>query len=442
MAVAVGRQRLRPLPRWPLLALYVAFPLWWLLGLGALIWPVLALPMLGALLFRGRIRVPSGFGIWLGFLVWMLGSGIQLDAASRVIGWSYRASLYLSATIVFLYVFNTPRERLPARTLTMALTWFWAFVVIGGYLGVLFPNGSFSTPVEQLLPGSLLSNSFVADLVHPSFAQTAASHLGVAARPQAPFTYTNEWGANFALLIPMVFAAMSQARTNGGRVLVGLLVPVGLVPAALSLNRGLFLSLGAGLLYAALRYAIRGRVKALIGITILLVAAGAVFAVLPIQQLLQERIANSATNQTRASLYGEVLNRVDQSPLLGYGAPRPSEESAGAPSAGTQGQLWMVLFSHGYPGAALFVAWYVWAVWRTRRALTPVWFWSHVTVFIGLMQLPYYGVLPAQIHTIMLATAMALREEDAYVRRQARVSARATTPSPTETENETEAQPA
>jgi hypothetical protein len=42
----------------------------------------------------------------------------------------------------------------------------------------------------------------------------------------------------------------------------------------------------------------------------------------------------------------------------------------------------------------------------------------------------------------MLATAMALREEDAYVRRQARVSARATTPSPTDTENETEAQPA
>jgi hypothetical protein len=439
MAVAVGRQRLRPLPRWPLLALYVAFPLWWILGLGALIWPILALPMLAALVIRGRVRVPSGFGIWFGFLVWMLGSGIQLDSASRVIGWSYRAALYFSATIVFLYVFNTPRERLPARTLTMALTGFWAFVVVGGYLGILFPHGSFTTPVEHLMPGGLLANSFVSDLVHPSFAQTAASNLGVAARPQAPFTYTNEWGANFALLIPMVFASMAQARTHGGRILLGILVPVGLVPAALSLNRGLFLSLGAGLLYAALRYAIRGKVKALIGITILLVVAGGVFAVLPIQQLLSERIANSATNQTRASLYSEVLVRVEQSPLLGYGAPRPSEEGAGAPSVGTQGQLWMVLFSHGFPGAALFVAWYVWAVWRTRKGLSPVWFWSHVTVFIGLVQLPYYGALPSQIHTIMLATAMALREEDAFVRRQARASAgaRASVPST----NETEAQP-
>jgi hypothetical protein len=438
MTVAVGRERLRPLPRWPLVALYVAFPLWWVLGLGALIWPILALPMLAALVVRGRIRVPSGFGIWFAFLVWMLGSGIQLDAASRVIGWSYRAALYFSATIVFLYVFNTPRERLPARTLTMALTVFWAFVVVGGYLGILFPNGSFTTPVEHLMPGGILSNSFVSDLVHPSFAQTAGANLGVAARPQAPFTYTNEWGANFALLIPMVFAAMSQARTHGGRMLLGIMVPIGLVPAALSLNRGLFLSLGAGLLYAALRYAIRGKVKALIGITLLLVVAGGVFAVLPVQQLLQERVANSATNQTRASLYSEVLHRVEQSPLLGYGAPRPSEGGSGAPSVGTQGQLWMVLFSHGFPGAALFVGWYVWAVWRTRKALTPVWFWAHVTVFIGLVQLPYYGALPSQLHTIMLATAMALREEDGLARRQARASARASLPSTTETE----AQPA
>jgi hypothetical protein len=99
----------------------------------------------------------------------------------------------------------------------------------------------------------------------------------------------------------------------------------------------------------------------------------------------------------------------------------------------------MVLFSHGYPGAALFVAWYVWAVWRTRKGLTPVWFWSHVTVFIGLVQLPYYGALPSQIHTIMLATAMALREEDAFAQRKARASARASV-APTTTE--TEAQPA
>jgi O-antigen ligase len=297
------------------------------------------------------------------------------------------------------------------------LTAFWVFVVVGGYLGMAFPQGSFATVGEHFMPRDLLANDFVRAMVHQSLAQTAGASLGVAPRPQAPFTYTNEWGGNFALLVPMVFAALSEVRSAGGKLLIALLLPVGFVPAALSLNRGLFLSLGAGLVYAALRYAFRGRVKALIGVTIVVAIAGAVFAVLPVKQLLAERVANSATNQTRMALYGEVVHRVEASPLLGFGAPRPSDEGVGAPSAGTQGQLWMVLFSHGIPGAALFVGWCLWAVWRTRKALTPPWFWAHVTVFIALVQLPYYALLPAQLHTVMIATAMALREQEALAAR-------------------------
>ncbi len=380
---------MRPLPRWPLLALYLGFPVWWLLGLGPFIWPVLAVPMLGALVLRGRIRFPAGFGLWFGFLVWMLGSGIELDSSARVLGWAYRASLYLSATVVFLYVYNSPRDRLPPRTISFVLTGFWAFVVIGGYLGLAFPHGSFGTPVEHFMPQSLLANGFVQAMVHPAFAQTAGASLGVAPRPQAP---------------------------------------------ALSLNRGLFLSLGAGLVYAALRYAIRGRVKAMIGITVVVAVAGAVFAVLPVKQLLTERLTNSSTNQTRASLYAEARDRVAASPLLGYGAPRPSEVGGTSPAVGTQGQLWMVLFSHGIPGAALFVGFYLWAVWRTRRALTPPWFWAHVTLVIGLVQLPIYGMLPAELSTVMVAIAMALREEEALARRPAPARRRSTAPSTVETQ--------
>lgn len=418
---------MRLLPRWPLFALYLAFPVWWVLGLGALIWPVLALPMLAALVVRGRVRVPAGFGLWLGFLVWMLASAIELDSGPRVLGFVYRASLYLSATVVFLYLYNAPRERLPARTLSYVLTGFWVFVVIGGYLGLAFPQGSFGTPVEHFIPENLLANGLVSALVHPAFAQTAGAGLGVAPRPQAPFAYTNEWGGNFALLVPMVLTAISQARSGAGRTLLALALPVGLVPAALSLNRGLFLSLGAGLVYAALRYAIRGRVKALIGVTVVVAIAGAVLAVLPIRQLLDQRLTHSSTNETRASLYAEARDRVAASPLLGYGAPRPSDVANSGAAAGTQGQFWMVLFSHGIPGAALFMGFWVWALWRTRKALTPPSFWGHVTVVIALFQLPFYGLLPAELYTVMLALAMALREEEALARRRVPARGRATT---------------
>jgi hypothetical protein len=80
------------------------------------------------------------------------------------------------------------------------------------------------------------------------------------------------------------------------------------------------------------------------------------------------------------------------------------------------------------------MAFYLWAVWRTRGALTAPWFWAHVTVVIGLVQIPIYGMLPAQLCTVMVAIAMALREEEALARRRAPTRGRATAPSTAETQ--------
>jgi polysaccharide biosynthesis protein PslJ len=411
-ATATSRQAAaRALPRWPVQALFLAFPLWWVLGLGAFIWSILALPMAFALAVRGRVRVPRGFVIWLLFLIWMLGSGIKVDTGIRAVGWAYRASLYLAATVFLLYLYNASRESLSVRRMTLILAGFWAFIVVGGYLGLFFPHANFSTPVEGAMPASLLTNSYVQNLVHPSFAQLTSA-VGAAPRPQAPFTYTNEWGAAYALLIPMVLIAIGRLSRGPLRAGLLLLLPISLVPAMLTLNRGLYLSLGAGLLYAGLRFALRGRVKALIGVFVLLCVAGVVTAILPVQQLLQERVSSTNSNRTRLSVYEQAVVGVSRSPLLGYGAPRPAEEGPGAPAVGTQGQFWMVLFSHGIPGATLFVGWYFASLWHSRKALTTPWLWAHVVLFIGVIQLPFYGQLPEQLFVLMAAVALASRERD------------------------------
>ena len=62
-----------------MLALFGGFPIWWALGLSAVICILFAVPMLVWLLARGRVRVPKGFGLWLAFLFWMLLSATQLD---------------------------------------------------------------------------------------------------------------------------------------------------------------------------------------------------------------------------------------------------------------------------------------------------------------------------------------------------------------------------
>jgi polysaccharide biosynthesis protein PslJ len=403
-------RRLAALPSWPVLALFVAFPLWWALGLSSFICPILATPMALALAVRGRIQVPRGFGIWLLFLFWMAASVLKVDDTNRLIGWTFRAVVYLSVTVLFLFVYNTPRQRLPIRRVALVMTTFWVVVVAGGYLGILFPEGGFHTVAEDLMPGGLLANSFVRDLVHVEFAQRADPTRGLATRPQAPFVYTNVWGSNFALLLPFVFIALPRLRRRLPQLLLLLVLVASLVPAFLSLNRGLWLSLGVGLVYAALRYALRGRVRAVAALLLLLGVALSLAVALPVQQLLRE--SKNETTSTRLALYQETIRKAQASPLLGYGAPRPSEEDirGSTPSVGTQGQLWMVLFSHGIPGLAFFLGWYVWVLWRSANAPTGAQLWLHVIVLIAIVQLPFYGMLPTGLPVFMVAAAVVMRE--------------------------------
>jgi hypothetical protein len=405
---------LRQLRGWPVYLLFAGFPLWWVLGLGALIWPILAVPMLFALAVRGHVRAPRGFGLWLGFLAFMLISAINLSSGTKVVAWSYRASLYLAATVVFLYVYNATSRALPVRRLAIAMTVMWSLVAVGGYIGMLAPHGSIRTPTEMLMPENLMSNDFVRDLVHPKFAQV--NEFGrFAPRPQAPFTYANEWGSNFALLLPFAIIGMARFRSNLGRVLVVLFLAASLAPVFLTLNRGLWLSLGFGLLYAACRYALRGRVRAVMAVILLLAVAIAVATTLPIS----EELANGAkaqSNQTRLSLYAETLDRTLQSPLVGYGSPQPSTTSQYAPDVGTQGQLWMVMYSHGIPAAALFVLWFVLGAWRSKRAVSGTQLWSHVILVVAIIQLPFYGMLPGELFIVMVALALAVRGEPASPR--------------------------
>lgn len=397
---------------WPLYALLVGFPVWWLLGLAEFIWMLMAIPMLVSLAMRGDVRAPRGFGIWLLFLGWMLISVTQLDQPSRLLSFSYRAAAYLSAGVVFLYVYNLPRQLVPIRSIVMALVAFWLVVVAGGLLGLLVPQGRLTTPLGLLLPPSVANNPFVVDMVHPPFAQVHDFVGYPVPRPTAPFVYTNAWGGNIALLTPIAIAAIGVAMSNLRRNAIRLALLVSLVPIVFSLDRGVWISLGAGLVYMAVRIAIRGRVRALAGLVALMTVIGALVVFTPLMQLIQDRIANPHSNERRASLTEQAAKGAMQSPVFGYGGPRPSAENTDAPPVGTHGQAWLVLYSHGVPGLVLFAGWLAWAVWSTARAPTGVPLWLHVVVVVGCLQLPYYGLLPAQLHLMMIAAALVWRERD------------------------------
>ena len=190
-----------------MLALFGGFPIWWALGLSSVVCILFAAPMLVWLLLKGRTRVPKGFGWWLAFLFWMLLSSTQLDDARRWYAFTYRGVLYLSMTVMFVYVYNLPRSAMPTRRIVLALALFWAAVIGFGFAALAAPNFRLTTPASMLLPAELQASSYVQELFNPRLAQVQ-TFIGYAlTRPAAPFTYTNEWGGAVGLLTPMALAA-------------------------------------------------------------------------------------------------------------------------------------------------------------------------------------------------------------------------------------------
>ena len=69
--------------------------------------------------------------------------------------------------------------------------------------------------------------------------------------------------------------------------------------------------------------------------------------------------------------------------------------------------LTKLLHLHG----AVFTAWLLLLFWRTRPADMTDRFYVHLVIFAALVQMPYYGLVPAQIQIIMLLAGAVLRPE-------------------------------
>ncbi len=397
---------------WPLYAAFGLFPLWYVTGFGALIWFFLAIPMTFHLVARSKIKIPRGFGLFLLFFIWMLATFIQLQGNSidRMFGFAYRAGLYYSAGIWCLYIYNAPKRLLPTRTVLKIMTFMWIVVVAGGWLGILSPTMEFTTLAEKIIPGGLQNNELVYTLIHPKVAEVQTFLGYEVPRPQAPFDFSNNWGANFALLLPFVCAFWGQMRTLTRRNMLRLVAVASMIPVVFSLNRTLWLCLIVILVYGGARFAIRGKRGGFQVVCAVAIVAYVMFNFGPTGKLISDRAKVAHSNSGRALLYNEAKDSVEKSPLLGYGAPRPSQRNPNLPPVGTQGQFWLVFFSHGFPGAIFFVSFVGYAVMRTRRARTSAALWCHISLLVGIIMMPFYGWLHMQVHIVLIAFALASRE--------------------------------
>ena len=432
-----GKRWFRLPDGWPLRALYLGFPLWWVLGLSEIVFVVAAVPM-AVWLYRHRpVRLPRGFGLWLLFLLWVLVGVFVLQASApgsiqtdggigRFLTFGYRAGVYLSITVVLLYVGNMSERELPTRRIARLLGFMFVIVVIGGLAGTFLPRIEFTSAIEYVLPGGLRSSGFVQGLVHPRTSEVQTV-LGYAEnRPVAPFRYANAWGANYSLFLPFFLLSWFGPKAGWRRWVAPVVLVASTIPVVYSLNRGLWGALALGLIYVAFRLAAMGKVVALHGLIAGFVIAAFLFLFSPLGTLASERLDNPHSNDRRSQLSSLTISSVLQgSPIIGYGTTRNVQGSffsiaggetedcpgCGVPPLGTQGAFFSVVFFQGIAGAALFLSFFAVRFFRHWRDRWPYAIAGCAILMMFALEIFVYDFSGPPLYTLMIALALMWRAE-------------------------------
>lgn len=416
--------RRRGLPAaWPVFAAIALYPLWVVLGAAPLVFIGLAVPM-AVLLYRQRpVAVPPAFSLWLLLLLWnvismtmlrqtapgTLAPGSAGGGGSPYFDSVLRIGQYVAVTVLLLYIGNLPRHAASQLGLARIFSALFVLTVVGGYLGTLLPHLRFFAPLHYVLPHFLLDSDFIARATEVTVAQVQSILPGESAQARAsfPFEYTNTWGQNYTLLLPWFLLVWWHEGSQLRRAVAVVVVGASLYPVAASLNRGLWLALTAMVALMLVRWVRQGRVAVLVVTTTVLVLGLGALVVSPAGATIADRLANGHSDAGRANLNAAALDAALSSPVIGYGAGRlvigsgesiaigatPACPQCGNLATGSDGQLWLLLASQGFFGAAFYVLFFLLVAWRFRRDTSAYGLAGRCAVLLPLLYMGLYPVV-------------------------------------------------
>jgi polysaccharide biosynthesis protein PslJ len=385
------------------------YPLWWLLGVNAFTWLLLPVPIGVWLVNRRRpLVIPRGMGLWLLFLGWVVLSATALQGVDRIAAATYRGACYLAAGMLLIWVVNTRDVRASTRTLTRALTGLWLWSIGLSIIGLLLPGLGTTSLAERVLPAGITHVTFVHALIHPQLSSRDPL-IGVV-RPRPLFDYTNNWGSGIGLLTPIAVYTMLDTKAKRLRLLLGAALAISVIPIVISIDRGLWVSIGVAVFYVMARMAFRGNVRVIAVLLAMIAAIALAIFVTPLGNVINERLHASNTS-TRQTLYSAAIADSKKSPVIGYGSPVSSAGlfNSNDVSVGTHGQLWTVLVSQGYPGTVFFVGFLLVMIARTWRASNRG-LWLQAVPVVAVAQLPFYDPLPLGLCVTFLCIGLCLSD--------------------------------
>ncbi|WP_245908516.1 O-antigen ligase family protein [Pseudosporangium ferrugineum] len=414
------RVRTAKLPVWPLTVMFGLMPVWWGLGVWYFVWPFFGVILLALLTTRGDVRMPTGTWLWLILLGLVAISATRLERVTSLLIFGMRLGHLFTALIVGIYVYNLARDRVGWARIANPLALFWLAMVALGWLGVIAPKLSVPSPLTMVLPDSVRGERFITDLARLDATEFNPSSRNPIYRPAAPYPYTNNWGTAYCFLVPFVLAYVTSVRRGVLRIVLLVSLPLSVVPAFLTLNRGMFIGLGAGVLYLLGREALHGRMRMMLPVGGLLFAGWVVTLFIPVLDLITRRTSTTDTNSDRFDLYAQTWAAVMHSPLLGFGQPKSVDTTHAAEPLGTQGMIWQLLYSHGIPATICFYLILLLVARRLAAAVTPAGLWLSSLPVIAAIVTPFYAYIDPNMSVLFFAVGLGLAAVDGPVNREPR----------------------
>jgi hypothetical protein len=416
------------------------YPLWWALGLGVIIFPLLAVPMAYMLirrkmLARVPVRLPPGFLWWALFLIAVIVSAGMLgvnppgtvasSASSRLLAVAFRFVEYAALTVLLLFAGNLSEAQVSRRRLVGLMSWLFGVTVAGGFLGMVAGTFQFDSPIELVLPEQWRANTFVQSLVHPSAAQLMDVLGHLSPRPAAPWGYTNTWGNNFCLLVVWFVVAAYGVRdaSRRSRLLATVVLIASVAPVVYSLNRGLWIGLGVAIGYLVLRLVAYGRLWVIGVLGVVVVALSIALMVTPLGGVVAGRLDNGKSNGVRLYLTDHAIAGISQSPIIGFGSTRNTEGGRNSITVGSSedcphcgnftiggnGQLWQVLYAHGLVGTLAYFGFFGYGLWRFRRDRSPIGLAGSTALVGSIVAAAWYNSLVTPLAFTLLGYALLWR---------------------------------